>query len=68
MIFKILLLGIALYLIYKFFFNKKTKLDNETKQIEEELIDCPKCGTYVSKQDAILSNGKYYCSNECLPR
>ncbi len=63
---KILIIGVVLYLVYKFFFNKKNSIQSDTKQLEEELIDCPTCGTYISKEEAILSNGKYYCSDKCL--
>lgn len=68
MMIKILILGIVLYVLYRLFFNKKNRIDSDTKQIEEELADCPTCGTYISKDEAILSNGKYYCSEKCLQK
>lgn len=69
MIFKILIFAVVAFLIYKFFFNKKNKIEgDDTKQIEEELVSCPTCGMYLSKDDAILSSGKHYCSEKCLPR
>ncbi len=68
MVVKILIFIVVAYLVYKFFFNKKKQINDETKQIEEELISCPTCGTYLSKDEAILSSGKYYCSEHCLPR
>jgi uncharacterized protein len=73
MIFKILAVVAVLFLVYLVFFkkgreeslkNKTKKSDNE--QITDTMVECPKCGTFVSKDDAILSNGKYYCSQECL--
>ncbi len=68
MIFKILIFVVVAYLVYNFFMNKKKQTNDEAKQIEEELISCPSCGMYISKDEAILSNGKYFCSKECLPK
>ncbi len=72
MIFKILAVLVVLFLVYIVFFKKnreesiKNKDNNEAEQITDTMVECPKCGTYVSKDEAILSNGKYYCSKECL--
>ena len=70
MIFKIAALGLVGFLIYIVFFKKNRenniKNDKKNDEITDIMMECPKCKTYVSKQDAILSNGKYYCSNECL--
>lgn len=51
-----------------FFFKKAREKDIERKDelIEDEMVECPTCKTYVSKDEAILSNGKAYCSKECL--
>ena len=32
----------------------------------DEMVECSRCGVYVEIEEAILSNGKYYCSKECL--
>lgn len=32
----------------------------------DEMVECSRCGIYVEVDEAILSNGKYYCSKECL--
>ncbi|RXJ82623.1 PP0621 family protein [Arcobacter sp. F2176] len=72
MVFKALAVLIILFIVYILFFkkrreseigNKKTKREESISDIMEE---CPTCKTYVSKKEAILSNGKYYCSKECL--
>ena len=74
MIFKFLAFAAVLFLIYILLF-KKNRVQNNTTTCKkkrnddksiEELVECPKCGTFVSKNEAILSNGKYYCSKECL--
>lgn len=68
MIFKFLAFLAVVFLIYIVFFkkNREDKLKDRNNEISEEMVECPKCGTYVSKSEAILSNGKYYCSKECL--
>jgi len=71
MIFKFLVIVAVLFLVYIVFFKRNREAnmrDKSTKydEITDTLVECPKCGTYISKDDAILSNGKYYCSKECL--
>ncbi|MGB3751722.1 MAG: PP0621 family protein [Arcobacteraceae bacterium] len=69
MIVKLLLLGVVLFGVYLVFFKKdreKNIKDKKNDEITDTMVECPTCGTYVSKEDAILSNGKYFCSQECL--
>jgi len=72
MIFKILAVLAVLFLVYIVFFKKnreeslKNKRDDKYKEISDTLEECPTCGTFVAKDEAILSNGKYFCSRECL--
>ena len=70
MVIKVLILGVVLFGVYLIFFKKNREKDISNKKRNEEITDtmveCPKCGTYTSKDDSILSNGKYFCSKECL--
>lgn len=70
MIFKLLAIVVVLILVYMVFFKKNREQDiakkDEPDQITDTLVECPTCGTYVSKDEGILSNGKYYCSKGCL--
>lgn len=71
MIFKIALFIFILFLIYLIFFKKGREQNvhqNEktNKESEEIMIECPTCKVFVSKKESILSNGKNYCSKECL--
>ena len=68
MVVKLVLLGVVLFGVYLIFFKKKRESDIKKKneEITDTMVECPRCGTYVSKDDAILSSGKYFCSNECL--
>lgn len=69
MIVKLLLLGVVLFGVYLLFFKKdreKNIKDKKNDEITDTMVECPTCGTYVSKEDAILSSGKYFCTQECL--
>lgn len=71
MIFKFLTFIVVIFLVYIVFFKKNREANmkdksNKYDEITDTLVECPKCGTYVSKDEAILSSGKYYCSKECL--
>lgn len=70
MILKFIAFVVVLFLIYIVFFKKNreigTKSDKKQDTIEDIMVECPTCSTYVSKDEAILSNGKFYCSKECL--
>lgn len=69
----LLVIGV-IALIYYVFIKKKPaiKKDDSTKskaQEEEkpnEMVECSNCGVYCELDDAIISNGKYYCCDECL--
>lgn len=65
MLLKILLLIAVLFAVYWFFFKKKP-LSSPPKEPSDEMVECARCGTFVSTRDALLSNGGYYCSRECL--
>jgi uncharacterized protein len=67
---KLIAIGAVLFLVYLLFF-KKTRINNKDEnnkydEISDTLVECPTCKVYVSKDEAILSNGKYYCSKKCL--
>ncbi len=65
MIMKLLLLGVVGYVIYILFF-KKGGITNRIDQEESEtMVECAECSVYISTKDAIIKDGKYYCSKEC---
>ncbi|PZP12688.1 MAG: hypothetical protein DI602_08435 [Aliarcobacter butzleri] len=68
MILKVLGLVIVGFVIYFIFFKKSRQNDiaKKDKMITDDMIECESCKTYVSLKEAILSNGKYYCSKDCL--
>jgi uncharacterized protein len=70
LILKIIAIVAVLLLVYMLFFKnnrqKDVKKDDTPDQLEDVMVECPTCSTYVSKDEAILSNGKYYCSSNCL--
>jgi len=75
MILKILLIAAVIAAVYFMFFKTKPAVKSsdktEPKQKSPEVNDmteCATCGVYVEVKEAILSNGKYYCSRECLKK
>ena len=62
--------------IYYFFIKKKpiaSPHTNEKKQKKEtkesnDMVECASCGIYCEIDEAIISSGKYYCSNECVTK
>ncbi len=66
---KYIILGVILYLLYITFFKKKAiiKTPNKNKKDDADtVVECFKCKTYVSISEAILMDGKYFCSKECV--
>jgi len=72
MILKALLVGAVIYIVYIMFFKQKavkttqTEKKSQNKQQADEMVECTTCGVYVEISEAILSSGKYYCSQECI--
>jgi uncharacterized protein len=72
MILKALAIAVVLFLVYIVFFKKNREKDivikkqKKKEKIEDEMMECPTCQTYISTKESILSNGKYYCSKDCL--
>ena len=72
MILKALLLGAVIYIVYIMFFKQKSvkstpkEQKTQDKPQANEMVECANCGVYTEISECILSNGKYYCSNECI--
>lgn len=78
MILKLLLVVGVIAAVYFLFIKKKPTVTNSksNKNKEEkkdeiksnEMVQCSTCDIYCELDDAILSNNKYYCSDECLKK
>ena len=76
MILKILIIGAVIAAVYFLFFKakpeakvaKKKSKEESHKPDADEMVECASCGVYAEIQECILSNGKYYCSRECLAK
>ena len=74
MILKLLLIIGVITIVYFMFIKKKPIQNfskNDTKNSKDtletnDMVECSACGTYAEISDAIISNNKYYCSNECV--
>lgn len=67
MILKLIIFAIVGLLLYKFLGGKLPRLgrtNHEKKLDNDTLVECSKCGTYVTMKESIIRNGKYYCE-EC---
>lgn len=70
MVIKILALVFVIYLIYILFFRvKREDVASSSKKASakdsETMVECCKCPTFISVKEAIIKDGKYYCSQEC---
>ncbi|MEA1953784.1 MAG: PP0621 family protein [Campylobacterota bacterium] len=68
MILKLIIFAIAGILIYKFFggrFPKIGRSSEEKKLDQDTLVECKKCGTFVTVKESIIVKGQYYC-DECV--
>ena len=70
----LLVVGVIAF-VYFFFIKKKplknpenSKKSDDKKPKSNDMMECPVCGTYCEVDDSILSNGKYYCSQECMEK
>ena len=77
MILKVLLVILVIAVIYFVFIKQKPQISKDdskrSKDKKDELksndmVECTQCGVFVSIEDTILSNNKYYCSQECLEK
>lgn len=67
MVLKLLLLIGVVLVVYTFFFKKKS-LPSESDNLSQEdaMIPCARCNTFVSPKEALIKEGKHYCSHECM--
>jgi len=73
MIFKLIILAAVIYGVYILFFRNgnlvekmaETKRKSKKDETVETVVECKKCGVYISIDEAVIKDGKYYCSNEC---
>ena len=64
---KFLILGVILYIVYISFF-KKQVISSKKKEANDAdtVVECSKCKTYVTADEAFIADKKYFCSKECL--
>jgi uncharacterized protein len=64
---KLLFLAALIAAVYFIFFKKKSLTPSSSDQgMDEAMIPCEKCGTYVQAKEAFMRDGKTYCSRECM--
>lgn len=69
MLFKFVLLAGIFFVIYIMFFKKKAVKNQHTNkkptQKGDIMMECTECGVFVSEDEAIIKDGKFYCSKQC---
>ncbi len=72
MILKLIIFAAIGIFIYKLMGGQLPTLGKKTSRKEEKkspdsdtLVECKKCGTYITIEEATLIGGKYYC-DECV--
>jgi len=71
MIFKLLVFGVVIFIVYTLFFkNGRGKVEQPKKRKDKKIdsdtmVECAKCSVFVSESEAIIKDGKFYCSKEC---
>lgn len=75
---KFLLVVFVIALVYFIFIKKPSQLQKSNQDAKDakkkdeaqsnEMVECSTCKIYCELDDALLSNGKYYCSKECLEK
>lgn len=51
--------------------DKKLKSQDEgdgASQGDEDMVECPVCGTFVSPSEGVIYQGVCYCSKECFKK
>ncbi|ANV97952.1 hypothetical protein BBW65_03675 [Helicobacter enhydrae] len=61
----LIFLGLLFGVVW-FWFLRKPPRPTTPNQDDETMVECHKCQTFISQKEAILSNGHYYCSKNCL--
>ena len=64
-----ILIIVLIAVVYFIFIKKKPQINHTEKGTKaNDMVSCEQCGIYCEVDDTILSNNKYYCSQECLKR
>ncbi len=72
MLIKALALAAVFLVIYIMFFKRsKEEVQHKRKRSKNQapkgdvMMECEKCETFVSEDEAIIKDGKFYCSKQC---
>jgi len=61
----LVVIGVIAFVYYVFIKKKPTTKMEDTSKTNE-MVECQRCHIYCELDEALLSNGKYYCSEKCL--
>lgn len=72
MLLKFLVVILVIAVVYLLFFHRPksgavTKKPKKPRA-DDTFVPCETCGVYVSVDEALLRDGRYYCSDTCLTK
>lgn len=66
------ILAVVLYVAFAFARGRRSSRVGNSKQQDGKksrfmsaMIECPECGAYFPEEEAVLGDGKAYCSERC---
>jgi len=62
----LVVIAVIAFVYYVFIKEKPKKTTNDKNISTNDMVQCVKCDIYCELDEAILSGGQYYCSEECL--
>lgn len=69
MLFKILLLGIAFWLVLTLLKQYRRSVDApQQPSSEEAMVQCATCAVHLPKSESLEQDGRYYCCEAHRPR
>ncbi len=66
---KYIIAAVIIYLIYIYLFRSKrgnVVSEDDKKSSSKTMVECNTCSVFISSDEAVIKDGKYYCSKKCM--
>ena len=58
----LLIIGFAVYLVFRGFFRAQTRDDDSPRAVKsEDMVACSRCGVHLPRSDAVSEGGAFHC-------
>lgn len=64
----LLLIGVITAVYFIFFKKKEIPSSSKKENYDDAMVPCEECETYVQLKEALMKDGKYFCSKECMEK